>query len=793
MGRQGGEDMASPEPDYRERIQAKDLKIGDKVCINIFDLDYQWSVVHHGAPGTGYSNFENGVVLMMDWVSQDKYRIHTALSNDYNLAQSEMYNTTLPNIYEGMPDKEHILQVRIPFSHKDTVYESGLTCYLFTPSLTELGLSDSNTPVVGSVFKDCENITVADLVCHDYNSTAGKTYWTRSYWNGSSASQTSGYYNYISNEGVRLSSSQTGTYTLRLCLVLKNTTWLEEYTGSASGIDYQISAYQAGPPGPAMFGYIGAGDDVAHKVKAAYVGVRSNVPVMGEIMGEKEVEFVTSNLSKYFGYKNPSGNAYLWNFKNDPNSGVIFYPYNIGKGSSTCEATLICKENLTNVKISGVYYTESGYDKLTLKVKGTTVLNGVSGTSSTDKVYWSGNLSANDEIYMLYTKDGSGDATNESLTRFTINTDPITEPAPELGVVGYEIKSVARKIKKGYVGVNGVARLCYLGEGNTEQTYSWEKYAVIDNSIHKWEEYTVNTKTVSAIVGNPTSFTINTKTSSTTGKQIFEKAPTYNGSTWAFSSSTDDIGVFYYPSNVESLRFSIRADGSNSPYMSASDFNSKLNSTYSAYRFTSNPNNGDIYRISSINATSSGIVVNLSMRYTEEDRQEKGTYRSDMTHPDRSYYPDNGVKGSYWYVYKSSDEHYAKGDLVDSNVISTNPNHYPTNGVHTDGYWYVSKSGGGNPTLSFDLQATPFTLTVNDKVIVQSNTIVDTSPIELAAGSSVNVVYTSENQINLTTSDGEEVPTSGTPINEGMTRAAPVSSTSYFVMPNKDVVLKVTW
>lgn len=53
-------------------------------------------------------------------------------------------------------------------------------------------------------------------------------------------------------------------------------------------------------------------------------------------------------------------------------------------------------------------------------------------------------------------------------------------------------------------------------------------------------------------------------------------------------------------------------------------------------------------------------------------------------------YPDNAISSSdgYWYTKTGSSTDYSQGDFVGT-VSSDNPDAYPKNGRHKDGYWYV--------------------------------------------------------------------------------------------------------
>lgn len=114
----------------------------------------------------------------------------------------------------------------------------------------------------------------------------------------------------------------------------------------------------------------------------------------------------SGNATNYFKINNDS-NYY---FRQDGNDWIAI---NGGINSSTATTTLICTSEGT-YKFSYYYKTEASYDKVTLIVGGTTVLNAVSGSSSltTTGTY---SLSSGSTIVMTYSKDNSISVDNEEV------------------------------------------------------------------------------------------------------------------------------------------------------------------------------------------------------------------------------------------------------------------------------------------------------------------------------------------------------------------------------------------
>lgn len=185
---------------------------------------------------------------------------------------------------------------------------------------------------------------------------------------------------------------------------------------------------------------------VARKVKKGYVGIQTAFPIYSE--ETRTVAITANNISDYFTVTNES---YYF-----VGSGNIFSTNNAGVDSSTASTVLTAKYDISALSFNYSYSSEANYDKFTLKVAGTTVENAVSG-STTSKSY-SGSLKAGQTIEFTYAKDNSQSKNDDKCTFSAMNITTVVRTQ-----TGTEMKSVARKIKKAYVGVGGVARPCWPG------------------------------------------------------------------------------------------------------------------------------------------------------------------------------------------------------------------------------------------------------------------------------------------------------------------------------------------
>lgn len=187
-------------------------------------------------------------------------------------------------------------------------------------------------------------------------------------------------------------------------------------------------------------------DRVAHKVKNIYVGVPTTIPIYETVTTPVTID--VDNINDFFEVTN---STYYFE-----GSDTVFAANNLGVNSTTATTTLKLKQDVTNLSFQYNYITETNYDKFTIKIGSTTVLDAVSGANMA--TYNAGDLTAGTILTFSYSKDKerSHIANGEAcyFTSMTFTTEMTTQ-------TGTETKSVARKIKKGYVGVGGVAKLCY--------------------------------------------------------------------------------------------------------------------------------------------------------------------------------------------------------------------------------------------------------------------------------------------------------------------------------------------
>lgn len=219
------------------------------------------------------------------------------------------------------------------------------------------------------------------------------------------------------------------------------------------------------------------------------------------------------------------------------------------------------------------------------------------------------------------------------------------------------VNGVARKVTKGYIGVGGVARLFYAG-------YTWKRYNVSTTwSSSLYARYTdMSTGTFLLSIyncnGTPLKITLFSSYSDTTNSTCTLSC---NSSTGIFTCSNYKGSNVRYNSTIGSNIFDYEAEFPTN--------------SYCAYAVILDCNDLDITSIGS-----------------PESSEDYNSYRRVSMYPGshkyafRKYF--NG-SNNYVEAYQSTKSEQI-GSYIDT-VSSSNPNAYPINGKHTDGYWYIKQ------------------------------------------------------------------------------------------------------
>lgn len=255
----------------------------------------------------------------------------------------------------------------------------------------------------------------------------------------------------------------------------------------------------------------------ARRVKSMYIGVPTQVPVYEP----KTVNITASNISGYFN---------VWN-KDDyyfAGSGSVFTSNNKGVSNSTAHTALTAKYDM-NVSFTYSYSSERDFDKYQIKFARVFAEEGASGPTTTKT--FSGSLKAGEEIDFRYQKDGSGNTNDDKCTFSTI---VCVAQIP----TGTTTKELAHKIKRAYIGIGGVAKMCY---GHYDISYIGE---ITPLSSNRSEVTAVSVGDYALMAGGRT-------TSSTSGTNCTDVVDTYN------KSLTRGSATYLYADTMSGLGASI--------------------------------------------------------------------------------------------------------------------------------------------------------------------------------------------------------------------------------------------
>lgn len=226
---------------------------------------------------------------------------------------------------------------------------------------------------------------------------------------------------------------------------------------------------------------------IARKVNNFYVPAIGPIPVYEEVTYTNPI-LSSSNYTSYYFNAITDLHDYGITFTSAFHGGLRFKPKNIGTHSSEGGYGFVTLHDLKNVEIYCKYTTETNCDKVSFLIGDEKILDAVSGTFS-EAIIWQGDIPKNTVLDFFYTKDGSQNASNEAVY-WEITCDPSTYTVNE--ITDYEQGIAARKIKKGYVSINGIAREFF----SAEQVKYTGNYTV-EQITHNNQNYNLYTLTSS--------------------------------------------------------------------------------------------------------------------------------------------------------------------------------------------------------------------------------------------------------------------------------------------------------
>lgn len=203
-------------------------------------------------------------------------------------------------------------------------------------------------------------------------------------------------------------------------------------------------------------------NSVARKVKKAYIGIETEVPIYEEttVTGNFTTTITADNIGDFFEVYTDEMTTHGF-----VGNGGTFTSDNQGIDSSTAAMTWTAKKDMSSVTFDWSVSSESNYDMLTinhLEDNGSTSTLYVSDASGSDGGSVSAVMSKGGCFVFEYTKDSSAADGDDCATISNIKVTTYGTYI-EKTQTGTELKGIAKKIKKAYIGIGGVARPCWSG------------------------------------------------------------------------------------------------------------------------------------------------------------------------------------------------------------------------------------------------------------------------------------------------------------------------------------------
>lgn len=207
--------------------------------------------------------------------------------------------------------------------------------------------------------------------------------------------------------------------------------------------------------------------------RKAYIGVKQQVPNYSEATA-----YLTKHTFSMFFSSVQSDNTWEVKAYGQVQNNVIIEPTgsygkdNLTEANNYFELTPLIDLEEIDVALTS-YATETNYDKIFFSYNGTinSNINGVSGTSSTEKRAILFNVKKGDKLKFWYVKDHSNSATNEKVQFNLILTKQYTIKI-ETGT--FHTEELSKKVKKIYIAKNNLSKFCnsgYIEKENTSKKF----------------------------------------------------------------------------------------------------------------------------------------------------------------------------------------------------------------------------------------------------------------------------------------------------------------------------------
>ena len=277
--------------------------------------------------------------------------------------------------------------------------------------------------------------------------------------------------------------------------------------------------------------------------------------------------------------------------------------------------------------------------------------------------------------------------------------------------------NLTRKIKKIYIGVNGVAKLFFSGatiwkKYNTVEnhTYHWNRFNKVETITYKWNRYNINSVTTYTwkkynIVTTGDEYEVEIRNNDTLNIKVQDDGYCSAGGVYRTcrATGTGDNGplrlsgaVTVNENNFDRLVGYYAGRSGRAYYFGRSPSVRNNRAEYEASTCVGvrgHQTTEHVY-VGTVSSTNSSAYPNGGTQggyyydtRTSKTDQSQGSLIDQVTSTTSTAYPQNGISGNYWYVAAGSDTTYSKGTAA-GEVTSSNRGAYPDNN-YSENYWYV--------------------------------------------------------------------------------------------------------
>lgn len=264
------------------------------------------------------------------------------------------------------------------------------------------------------------------------------------------------------------------------------------------------------------------------------------------------------------------------------------------------------------------------------------------------------------------------------------------------------VGGVARRVKKAYIGVDGVARMCFLSG------YVWDVYNAVETKTYTWDVYKVAYTYGDWKAYNYGAVSLTVSGGEEMGKKGVCSTPSITART---ISTSGDTGLSHTQYAEIAYNATTKVGTVEGTYMTqiknvlpididdyVGDQGYLVEGTMNILGSTGIPMlAGSTRNVITGETQAQFIVISKEARRTVTE--SRGAKEKTASSTDAGAYPQNGIKRQWswisdydrWYIATGSKSAYSRGNVKYGEVEAEDANAYPSNGVGSDGKYYVRR------------------------------------------------------------------------------------------------------